>query len=651
MAACLVGASRGCAAFPRVDRDGPASWHPRRWPLALVPLLGVVLSPGLARAHAVPVAMDPAPNARLAEPPQEVVIRFSERVEARASTLEVLDARGQRVDQGEAAVDAADPWRYHVAVPALSSGAYTVSWRVLSADDGHVTHGAHVFTIGGAEAATAEAGPTVRSDAGWRPLARWMVALGGALLLGAIVASPLLGREPARRWRDMEILGGAIVAAGGTLDLVLQARELAGPRPLAGMLATLLAAPPGHVWLSRAGILVALAGVWARGVPEEGGRAGRWWLRLGLAVAVVMSGGLVSHVAAAAEGRWLLLGVQAAHLLAMASWVGGLLGFATIFWRAGAGSVAAREAVHLASALPAFSGLAVLAVGTLALSGLVLARLHLVAWDGLLGTTYGRWLAAKLVVFLVMLGLGGWHQARVEPSLRRAIERGEAAPGAVSRFRRSIRVEAALGVGALALAGVLSVTAPPTSSTSVDRPPPAAFRHERALDEARVRLEISPLRPGPNTIRLTVTDPAGRALGDATAAMVQVTPVDARVGAVTFQLDRAAPGEFIAPAAVLGIVGRWNGRLVVQRSGAYDVNDRFDLVVSEHPAVHTHGEPRERTRRATPFDRVTVWAALVTTVIALPLFLRSRRRLQTARRLRNRHPEAAGHRAGPEVMP
>ena len=74
----------------------------RRWLLAVTLGLGAVLPAQQAGAHAVPVAMDPAPNARLEEAPREVVIRFSERVEPRPSTLEVLDARGQRVDGGGA---------------------------------------------------------------------------------------------------------------------------------------------------------------------------------------------------------------------------------------------------------------------------------------------------------------------------------------------------------------------------------------------------------------------------------------------------------------------------------------------------------------------------------------------------------------------
>ena len=352
---------------------------------------------------------------------------------------------------------------------------------------------------------------------------------------------------------------------------------------------------------------------------------------MGLAGAVVMTGGLVSHGAAATEGRWLILGLEALHLLAMASWVGGLVGFATVFWHAGPRRAPTRETERLALAIPKFSGLAVLAVGSLAVSGLILARLHLAAWDELLGTTYGRWLSAKLAVFAVMLALGGWHQARIGPALARELERNGRTSGWLPRFRRSVRVEAALGLVALALAGALGVTAPPAPSAAVA--PPTGFRHERTFEEARVLVEISPLRPGPNAIRLAVTDPGGRPLADATAAMIQVTPADARVGAVTFQLDRAGPGEFVAPAAVLGLVGRWSGRLVIQRSGAYDVNERFELVVSEAPSTHAHDSPTGPARRPLPLDRLSGVVALAVAATTLLLYLRNRRGLRTVRRL------------------
>ena len=82
------------------------------------------------------------------------------------------------------------------------------------------------------------------------------------------------------------------------------------------------------------------------------------------------------------------------------------------------------------------------------------------------------------------------------------------------------------------------------------------------------------------------------------------------MGAVTFQLDRVGPGEFAAPSAVLGLVGRWSGRLVVQRVNAYDVNDRFELVVAEVAAPHVHDVPAAFPPRRVPLDRVTAGAIL-----------------------------------------
>jgi hypothetical protein len=146
-------------------------------------------------------------------------------------------------------------------------------------------------------------------------------------------------------------------------------------------------------------------------------------------------------------------------------------------------------------------------------------------------------------------------------------------------------------VTALLLAAVLGVTPPPAPAAADI---PAGFRHERTVDEARVRLEVTPLRPGPNAIRLTIATRDGQPLADATAALVQFVPTTGGVGPATFSLTRTAPGTFEMADAVLGIVGRWDGRLVVQRDGAYDVNDRFELILPDAAAAasttHVHGQ-------------------------------------------------------------
>jgi methionine-rich copper-binding protein CopC len=221
--------------------------------LAACVLASMMMASREARGHAVPVTVEPTANAVLPDPPHEVVIRFSERVDPRASTLEVLDVRGERVDHGGAVVDPADPWRYRLGLHGLGAGVYTVAWRVLSADDGHITDGAHVFAVG---TATVPSGPArvTPQGAGFRALARWLVVVGGALLLGEPAMrfwlSRDLGRPPLTT--SLAWTGGGAVLAGGALDLILQARELAGGRALTGVLSTLVTTPSGVVWLFEA---------------------------------------------------------------------------------------------------------------------------------------------------------------------------------------------------------------------------------------------------------------------------------------------------------------------------------------------------------------------------------------------------------------
>ena len=499
--------------------------------------MGVIREAG---AHAVPVTMAPSANAVLSEAPSEVGIRFSERVDAKASTLEVLDGRGERVDHGDATVDRADSWRYRVGVHALTDGAYTVAWRVLSADDGHVTSGAYVFAVG-AGSALGPAPPVTPEGPGFQPLARWLVVVGSAFLLGIPIVGfwlrhDLGGRAPGS---SLAWLGGGMILVGGALGLGLQAWDLAGERPMAEVLGALLTTRSGALWLCRSVLLLGLAALWAR---SRAGAANHWRrvLALGLATAVVISGGLVTHSATTVEGRALALGVEGVHLVAVALWVGGLVGFALMLRPGMATPTAPAATSALALAIPAFSQLAIPAVGALGLSGLMLARQHLTAWDELVRTPYGRWLTAKLVVFAAMLALAGYHQQRVHRRLRDAVAGGRADGATLARFRRSLRTEAGLGLVALLFAATLASTSP--SHLAVPDAD-AAFHHERTLDDARVRLDVTPLRPGPNTIQLTVTDAAGHPLADATGALVQLVPTARRHRSRDLLVDSNGPGD------------------------------------------------------------------------------------------------------------
>ena len=78
--------------------------------------------------------------------PQEVTLKFTQRLEPAFSRVRVFDAKGRQVDSGDSRIDDADSTRLRVSLPALSAGRYRVSWRVLSIDT-HATKGEFTFDV------------------------------------------------------------------------------------------------------------------------------------------------------------------------------------------------------------------------------------------------------------------------------------------------------------------------------------------------------------------------------------------------------------------------------------------------------------------------------------------------------------------------
>jgi len=146
--------------------------------LLLAALLWVGAGAPPAAAHGILERSDPAANASLDAPPRQVVLWFNEPVDATFSSATVADAQGRRVSRDAAL--SADRRVLQVPVGDLSSGLYTVRWRVLSAVDGHTTSGAFVFAVG-------QAVPTGLGGSEPAPPAPGTVAVRWAAFLGAIV--------------------------------------------------------------------------------------------------------------------------------------------------------------------------------------------------------------------------------------------------------------------------------------------------------------------------------------------------------------------------------------------------------------------------------------------------------------------------------
>ena len=116
----------------------------RRLTLAgIIPVI-LLLATGQAAAHAFLERAEPRVGNKVATPPQQVTLWFTEKLETAFSSLTVTNAAGQRVDTGKARVSGN---QISIAVRPGGTGTYRVNWHVLSADT-HRTDGDFTFQVG-----------------------------------------------------------------------------------------------------------------------------------------------------------------------------------------------------------------------------------------------------------------------------------------------------------------------------------------------------------------------------------------------------------------------------------------------------------------------------------------------------------------------
>src|SRR4029077_11519153 len=157
--------------------------------VTLVILLGA-LSPRDAWAHAGLRSSDPVAGATLGDSPTRVRLSFWEKPEVSLSIIRVLDPHGAAYQIGPAEGVAGDPQSLAVRVRPLDRGVYIVSWRVISALDGHATTGSYAFGVRATPTGATIAAITFPS--GTLPLemlARWIFLAGLILMLGGTAAN------------------------------------------------------------------------------------------------------------------------------------------------------------------------------------------------------------------------------------------------------------------------------------------------------------------------------------------------------------------------------------------------------------------------------------------------------------------------------
>ena len=88
-------------------------------------------------AHAFIQQAEPGVGSIVQVSPNEVRIRFTEKIEPAFSKIQVFAASGKEVDKRDVHLDHSDPALLIVSLPKLGTGTYKVVWRVVSIDTHH----------------------------------------------------------------------------------------------------------------------------------------------------------------------------------------------------------------------------------------------------------------------------------------------------------------------------------------------------------------------------------------------------------------------------------------------------------------------------------------------------------------------------------
>ncbi len=582
--------------------------------LLLLVVAALGFSASAAFADATLVSVDPQPESVLDTSPKGISLVFGERVEVSLAGIRVYDDTGSLVDTGRPRHPHGRGNEVRVSLPNLHDGTYIVTWRVISADS-HPVQASFSFQVGNratvvdSRSLAARLLSTQRGSelvGGVYAVDRWLLFGGLALLIGAAVFVAAVDRRLRvdRRARRVVMIGWTAAALATVAGIGLEGAYGAA-RPMVDALdpslfGDVLGTRYGKVALLRLLVLAVAVPLLLRLLrPTRTGESlPRWWWGAGAvtAVALALTPGLGGH---ATTGIWQSVAIpaDAAHVLAMAVWIGGLV-LLVLCVLGEVDDVPAREA-----ASARFSAIALGCVGVLVATGVFQAWRQAGSVAALRTSDYGRVLLVKLgLVALVVVAaafsrevVNRWRygEPAVESELRElatvgaavgAAVGGPAEPGASRttgrvlpegvalgdddrhdepadewddrgdsdrrRLRRSVFIEIAFLAVVLAASAILVNRAP---ARIVDVQPMSFTMVSKHLD---VDIIIAPAVRGANDIHVTALDPSGT-LTNVVDMQVQLSNRERNIAPITVALRRLAPGHYIVPAFDVPFGGTW----------------------------------------------------------------------------------------------
>ncbi|MGI0004467.1 MAG: CopD family protein, partial [Candidatus Nitrosotenuis sp.] len=548
------------------------------------------LSIPMAFAHPIILDSSPAASSTAQAGTNQVVIHYSEAVDINFSAIKVIDNSGTQIDNKDTKYFDGES-SLVVTTPPLKDGIYTVTSKVLSKIDGHLVPDVFLFGIGNVKVPPPNQKDVAESIYFPEAGARFPGLVGQVIVLGAAISSLVMWRSIGRknllrenisdlqkfyhaRFSSITGVGLFLVFASNILMLIVQTIRLETSA------SSVLQTSFGLVWIARMVITVILLAVWFLMENKTSVSSRKQGLVIGLSLILIGTTTIIGH--GAASEQLSAITIDYVHNLIASVWIGGVIFFAFILMPTFARLEDSKKEKITLLMIPRFSSMIIIALGVIMVTGPTL--LWLLEDDlGLLGQSYyGYLIIAKILIASFMVALGGYNQIRIQKTAEKKLEAGDISVH--KKLKRSLRIEAVLGIILLGVVALLANSSMPTSQAQENTQQNIyGFGTSVFSENIGFDLNIDPFRSGANSISVSAFDSQGNPLDDLDEIRVKISNPEKNIAPLEVPLTKSESGSSKYEGIItFGFSGKWDIEIGAQRSQHANEGTSLTAFVKPH---------------------------------------------------------------------
>ncbi len=574
----------------------------------------------LASAHPFLLDSEPGQGQNAPAGTTQIITNYSEAVEIGFSELRVYDANGNQVDNKDTAYNGGET-SLIVTTPPLEDGVYTITSKVLSKIDGHLVQAAIVFGVGDVKIDSSLLEKQENSETTFIPesIARFPGLVGQTIVLGGVIVSITIWSSQQTRFREVfadineqfkikfsKIIGIGVIATFASNFIMLGVQTWRLETSPLDVIGTTF----GTTWLIRMIITIIIIGLWFwMEKKNEITIKGQIPLLIASLILIATTTMMGHGASTELEAPWIL---DYSHNLLSSIWIGGVIFFAFVALPTVTKTENSIKEKITLSLIPRFSGLFIIAIGILIITGPTLLWFLDDNVASLTDSTYGKLILIKIAIAAAMIGFGGMYQIKFLKNMN-DLEKLN-----ISRkISKPLKFEAGLGIALLAVVALLVNSSLPAGEIQSADAIQGTFGYESVLfsENAKFDVKVLPAGIGSNTISVIVTSYDNKPLADISGLKVKVSNPQKNISPIEAEVTENIQDSVTkySADATFGFAGNWQIELEAQRAENSNENAIFSLQIKPslndiRTEITEYDFPAEETAPLFPvYDGENIW--------------------------------------------